>query len=202
MGDPTKYHFELTAAQKPAFSPLAEKLHADYHWLTANRTNRRSGDPIASVDTVIIHGTDGHRTADAIAAWHDKKASAHWIVPDEDEAGHGQFAWATAAESKAAWHCRTTPEASVLGGSAGTNSRSLGIEIVNRITGGGDPYSDWQVTMTARIVLYAWAKYPHLRHVISHAKLDPTRRSDPGPSFPWDTFKTRVLTHSALAVPA
>ncbi|MEL7210761.1 MAG: hypothetical protein AAGK32_21410, partial [Actinomycetota bacterium] len=71
------------------------------------------------------------------------------------------------------------------------------IEIVNRITGTHDPYSDWQVEMTVQIVRYAWAKYPNLRHVVSHAKLDPERRSDPGPLFPWDDFRERVLAAPA-----
>jgi N-acetylmuramoyl-L-alanine amidase len=159
----------------------------------------RPGDPIGVVDTLIIHGTDGNSTADAVAAWHDREASAHWIIPDENEQGHGEFAWATAAESKAAWHCRKTSHSNeILGPGPKPNSRSLGIEIVNRITGGGDPYSEWQVRMAAEIALYAWAKYPNLRTIISHAKLDPTRRSDPGPAFPWETFRNEVLSHAAL----
>jgi N-acetylmuramoyl-L-alanine amidase len=47
--------------------------------------------------------------------------------------------------------------------------------------------------MTARIVRFCWAKYPNLKHVVSHAKLDPERRSDPGAHFPWDDFKRQVL---------
>jgi N-acetyl-anhydromuramyl-L-alanine amidase AmpD len=202
MGNPTDYHFVLPESGRPGFVPLAEQLHGSFHWLTANRSRRRPVDPIDGVDTIIIHGTDGSSTASAVATWRqpDSVASAHWIVPDEDESEHGAFAWATVAESKAAQHCRTTgPARDLLGPHAGVNSRSLGIEVVNRITGpSSDPYSDWQVTMTARIVLYAWAKYPNLHHVVSHAKLDPTRRSDPGSLFPWDSFQDQVLSHSAL----
>ena len=202
MGEPRNYHFVLPD-ERPDFEPLAEKLHDSFHFLTANRASGRPGDPIEIVDTIIIHGTDGHSTSSAVQTWRTapagKQASAHWIVPDEDEAGHGQFAWATVAETKTAWHCRTTgPARELLGSGPKVNSRSLGVEVVNRITGGGDPYSAWQVTMTAQIVLYAWAKYPNLRHVVSHAKLDPTRRTDPGPLFPWDSFRQQVLSHSAL----
>ncbi|MEL7155415.1 MAG: N-acetylmuramoyl-L-alanine amidase, partial [Actinomycetota bacterium] len=187
MGDPRQFHFTLPE-EGPAFLPLDERLHDSFHFLSANRANSRPGDPLDIVDTIIIHGTDGHSTHSAVQTWRTPgvKASAHWIVPDEDEAGHGQFAWATVAETKAAWHCRTTgPAKALLGAGPQVNNRSLGIEIVNRITGTHDPYSDWQVEMTVQIVRYAWAKYPNLRHVVSHAKLDPARRSDPGPLFPW-----------------
>jgi N-acetylmuramoyl-L-alanine amidase len=66
----------------------------------------------------------------------------------------------------------------------------------------GDAFSAWQVEVTARIVRYCWAKYPNLVHVVSHAKLDPTRRSDPGADFPWVRFRQLVLDGSRDAVPA
>jgi N-acetylmuramoyl-L-alanine amidase len=60
-----------------------------------------------------------------------------------------------------------------------------------------DTFSDWQVQATAQIVRYCWAKYPNLKHVVSHAKLDPARRSDPGATFPWARLKKLVLTRDA-----
>ena len=56
-----------------------------------------------------------------------------------------------------------------------------------------DQFSDWQVKATAQIVRYCWAKYPNLKYVVSHAKLDPSRRDDPGKNFPWADFKSLVL---------
>ena len=64
-----------------------------------------------------------------------------------------------------------------------------------------DDFSDWQVEATAQIVRYAWAKYPNLRHVVSHAMLDPGRRSDPGSLFPWSRFREAVLDAREPAVP-
>ena len=199
MGEPRDYHFVLPE-ERPDFVPLNERLHEGFHFLSRNRASNRPGDPLAIVDTIVIHGTDGHSTESAVQTWRKAggRASAHWIVPDEDEEGHGRFAWATVAETKAAWHCRTTgPARRLIGSGPKVNSRSLGVEVVNRITGGGDPYSTWQVDMTVEIVVYAWAKYPNLRHVVSHAKLDPTRRTDPGPLFPWDRFRQQVLDRPA-----
>ena len=64
-----------------------------------------------------------------------------------------------------------------------------------------DPYSEWQLEQTAIMVRYCWAKYPNLKHVISHARIDPQRRGDPGSNFPWPRFKERVLTSGSDPVP-
>jgi N-acetylmuramoyl-L-alanine amidase len=157
------------------------------------------------IDTVVVHATAGFATQHAVDTWRVRSASAHWIIPDENEPQHGQFVWATVAEAKAAIHVRNSIDvnATVLGSGPKVNRRSLGIEIVNTqdVEDYSDPYSAWQVKMAAQIVLYAWAKYPRMKHVISHAKLDPTRRGDPGKQFPWADFKEAVLTHSALPAP-
>ncbi|MBM9594460.1 hypothetical protein JM664_08030 [Rhodobacteraceae bacterium MCCB 386] len=64
-----------------------------------------------------------------------------------------------------------------------------------------DTFSNWQVEATAGIVRYAWAKYPNLKHVVSHAMLDPQRRRDPELHFPWDRFKQLVLEGQDVPVP-
>ena len=43
-------------------------------------------------------------TQHAIDTWKTKKASAHWIVPDENEPQHENFVWAVVGEAKAAFH--------------------------------------------------------------------------------------------------
>ncbi len=125
------------------------------------------------------------------------RASFHWLVPDEDEAAHGAHVWATAPERRAAWHVRNTcRHPAVAGGRGRLNHVSLGIEIVNAQRDAAlrpDRFSDWQVEATADIVRYAWGKYPNLSHVVSHARLDPGRRTDPGPHFPWERFERLVL---------
>ena len=205
MVNPTTFHFTLPANNRPPFIALDEQVHPAFTWLTANRARARGADILNVIDTVVVHATAGFATQHVIDTWRDVKASALWIVPDEDEPQHVQFVWATVAEAKAAFHVRDTIAASgtVLGSGPNVNNRSLGIEIVNTqdVEDYTDAYSAWQVKMTAQIVLYAWAKYPRLKHVISHAKLDPTRRADPGKQFPWADFKQAVLTHSALPAP-
>ncbi|MGU9849523.1 N-acetylmuramoyl-L-alanine amidase [Pseudomonas koreensis] len=202
MPKPIDYYFQLPPEARPSYSPLQEELHPDFEWLNQNRARSRGKDVFEAIDTVVIHATAGYATSHAVENWHQKVASAHWIIPDEKEPQHGHFVWGTVAEAKAAYHVRDaiTVAETALGDGPNVNNRSLGIEIVNTqdVQNYQDPFSTWQVTMTARIVLYAWAKYPNLKHVISHAKLDPTRRDDPGIQFPWDDFKNMVLTHSVL----
>jgi N-acetylmuramoyl-L-alanine amidase len=60
----------------------------------------------------------------------------------------------------------------------------------------GDGFSPWQIEATARVVRYCWAKYPNLRHVVSHARLDPERRTDPGEGFPWKRFADAVFENA------
>ncbi|WP_299792108.1 N-acetylmuramoyl-L-alanine amidase [uncultured Shewanella sp.] len=200
-GNPATFHFTLPPAGRPGFSSLKEELHPAFGWLTKNRARSRKRDVFESIDTIVIHATAGYATEHAVDTWKARKASAHWIIPDENEVGHGHFIWATVAEAKAAYHVGNVDYASILGDGPNVNDRSLGVELVNtqNVQYYRDPYSRWQIDMLARIVLYAWAKYPNLKHVISHAKLDPTRRTDPGENFPWEEFKHKVLTHSMPA---
>ncbi len=83
------------------------------------------------------------------------------------------------------------------------NDYSLGIEIVNTqdVQDYTDPYSDWQIAQTATLVRYCWAKYPNLKHVISHARIDPQNRGDPGKNFPWQNFKQLALAGGNDPVP-
>ncbi len=141
----------------------------------------------------MIHATDGSSSSGAVSVIESREASFHWLVPDEDEPEHGQYAWACIPEHRAAWHVQNScHNPDVWNDHNRVNRFSLGIEIVNAQTP-SDPFSDWQVGMAAEIVRHCWAKYPNLRHVVSHAKLDPTRRSDPGTAFPWESFRQRVL---------
>lgn len=160
-------------------------------------SQRVVGDHISGVVAVVIHATAGFRSADAVSVMHpppgQPAASFHWLVPDEDEPQHNSHIWACVRERDAAWHVRPgARHAAVNGGRNRVNHWSLGVELVNRQQG-GDSFSDWQVAIVAQLVRYCWAKYPNLRHVVSHAKLDPTRRSDPGANFPWERFRDMVL---------
>ncbi len=201
MSDPRTYQFDLPASGRPSAVALNEVWYPGIREFWEGSTSRRIVDPIFGIKAVVIHATAGGSSSGAVSVIKAGKASFHWLVPDEDEAQHGKLVWACAPEARAAWHVRNScSHPAVNGGATKVNHWSLGIEVVN--TQVGDPFSDWQVEATAQIVRYCWAKYPNLVHVVSHAKLDPTRRSDPGTAFPWARFKKLVLTGSSDGIPA
>ncbi|MBW3570033.1 MAG: N-acetylmuramoyl-L-alanine amidase [Gemmatimonadetes bacterium] len=192
MADPKTYHFKL-----PPYlgAPLAEPPHAWYPGVQAVQaatTSDRNAHGDGEVRAFVIHATDGVSSSGAMSVMFGGQGSWHWLIPDENEPEHKQKIWACAPEKRAAWHVRNSKShPDVNGGKRYVNYWSLGVEIVNTMD--ADPFSDWQVQMTADLVRYAWSKYPNLVDVVSHAKLDPQRRSDPGRDFPWEKFQNLVL---------
>ena len=193
MPDPQSYHFKL-----PPYTggPLAAPPNAVFPGIeqhlpkcTSPRTLRGDG----RIRAFVIHATAGSSSSGAITTLFSHQASWHWMVPDEDEPEHGRLVWSCVPESLAGWHVRNScSHPDVFNNSRNPNYWSIGVEIVN--AQGNDRFSDWQVQQTAALVRYAWSRYPDLVDVVSHAKLDPTRRSDPGAAFPWDRFRELVLT--------
>jgi N-acetyl-anhydromuramyl-L-alanine amidase AmpD len=197
MGDPKTYFFRLPATGRPSPFRMPEEIYPDIQWFNENRASNRIFHAVDGIEGVVIHATAGGSTAGALGHWKNPgvEASAHWIIPDEDEAGHGRSVLAVVYESLAAWHVRGSVSHASLGDKKRINHWTLGVEVVNR-QAGGDAFSDWQVEITALLVRYCWAKYPNLKFVFSHALVDPTRRSDPGDHFDWTRF-TSLITSSA-----
>lgn len=202
MPDPTSYHFTLPKSKRPSEVVLEDPWYPGVQPYWPKCTTKRSVDPILEVVAVVIHATAGSSSAGAISVMKrpTNPASFHWLVPDEDEPQHGKLVWACVPEALAAWHVRNAAShPNVNDGELRVNHWSLGIEVVNLQE--NDPFSSWQTEATARIVRYCWAKYPNLTDVVSHAKLDPTRRSDPGTQFDWQRFKNLVLNEEAEPLP-
>lgn len=195
MGDPKTYHFKLPPYEGPALPEPPNSwypgIQAHHAACTSDRTQHSDG----KIRAFVIHATAGASSSGAMSVMFDHNASWHWLIPDENEPEHKVKVWACAPEKRAAWHVKNSRfHPDVNAGRKFVNDWSLGVEIVNtQLDDVVDPFSDWQVEQTAALVRYAWSKYPELVDVISHAKLDPTRRVDPGSRFPWDRFRELVL---------
>jgi N-acetylmuramoyl-L-alanine amidase len=201
MADPKSYYFDLSGSKRPRYAKLNEEWFPDIKTAALRTSKSRGRDPIKGVKTVVIHATAGSSSAGAASVILNDVASFHWLVPDENEPQHGHFVWATCYESRAAFHVRkSVSHPKINDGQKDINRISFGIEIVNAQVA-SDAFSDWQVKATAGIVRYAWAKYPNLENVVSHAMLDPSRRTDPGKNFPWERFKRLVLEAKDEPVP-
>jgi N-acetylmuramoyl-L-alanine amidase len=193
MADPKAFQFDLPEDRRPENIKLDEEWYPGVRKCISKASSKRIYHPIDGIRAVVIHATAGSSSEGAISVIKDGNASFHWLVPDEDEVQHGHFVWAAIPETLAAWHVRNAvSHADVYGGKKRVNHYSMGIEVVNSQRS-SDAFSDWQIEATAKIVRYCWSKYPNLKHVVSHAKLDPARRTDPGVQFPWDRFKNLVL---------
>ncbi len=196
--DPKDYLFELPQEGRPDLNSiqLPEVWYPDIKDYWHHCTNERTSESLDHITTLVIHATVGASSSGAISVMkrEENPASFHWLVPAEEEYGHEELVWACASEKKRAWHVQnkaTHPQ--VNDGKGLLNDVSLGVEIVN-LQDDVDSFSDWQLRITAQIARYCWAKYPNLKHIVSHAALDPSRRTDPGIKFPWEKFITLVLT--------
>lgn len=195
MSEPHTFLFDLPEAGRPDQFKLAEEWYPGVrdHWAASGS---RMVDAVFGVRAVVVHATADAGSLAAMSILKGRAASWHWLVPDKGEEQHGRFAWACIPEARAAWHVGNgCSHPAVNGGRAKVNHWSLAIQIVNaRQAAATGSFSEWQVHMAADIVRHCWAKYPNLRHVVSHAALDPARRGDPGAHFPWRGFKDLVLS--------
>lgn len=73
-------------------------------------------------------------------------------------------------------------------GLSGLNSYSIGIELQNT---GKQTYTDVQIAKLVEVVKALNASYP-IKEWVGHSDISPGRKQDPGPQFPWDSFKAGV----------
>jgi N-acetylmuramoyl-L-alanine amidase len=136
-------------------------------------------------ELVVLHYTAMEDCAAALDRLCDPAAevSAHYLI-DRDGT-----VLSLVDETDRAWHAG----AGEWGGRGDVNSRSIGIELVNR---GAEPFAARQMAAVERLladVLTRWALPPQA--VIGHSDMAPSRKADPGPRFDW-----RGLALSGLSV--
>lgn len=162
-----------------------ETKEPEHVWRNMPHCSKREYGPI---DTIVIHCTAGGSTDGAYSTMVSRGVSSHIIIPDFDKATEPTKTIRLVSDEKKSYHVLKTVK---FQGKQDTNSRSLGIEIVN--TGmEGDPYSLKQVAETAAWCRWWMSKHP-IKYIVSHAYLDPGRRADPCVTFPWDDFIKEVM---------
>jgi len=151
-----------------------------------NHEPRAAGVPL---DTVVLHYTGMPTGAEAIARLRDPAAtvSAHYLIET------GGRVLRLVPEHRRAWHAG----AACWAGETDINSRSIGIELVNRGHAWGyHPFPDSQLESLRGLLAEVMQRHtiPPER-VLGHSDVAPARKIDPGELLPW-----RWLADQGLAV--
>lgn len=187
---------------------IKERWWPDMNPKIWNAASTKRKYPLEDIRVLLVHATAGSSSAGAMSVMikgnaNKKKASWQWLIPDEDEPEHGEWIWACCPESRAAWHVRgSLKHEDCWDGRSNISHFSMGVEVVNaQIT--SDKFSDWQYNQVSDIARYLWSspKYPNFNTVISHARIDPTRRTDPGENFDWEYLRFLVERPPKTALP-
>ena len=135
-----------------------------------------------TIDMLVLHYT-GMQSAKAAIDWLRNEASevsCHYVV---EESGN---ILQLVPENKRAWHAGK----SEWQGIKDTNSRSVGIEIVN--CGHDHGYPDFpkkQISSVIELCRDISKRHPiPPRNVVAHSDVSPGRKQDPGEKFPWDSL--------------
>ena len=136
----------------------------------------------------------------------DRPVSVHYLVPEPGDPTYPDREpriYRLVPEERRAWHAGQ----SYWRGKRGLNDSSIGIEIVNRSRcESSDPdaeiqtpemqtctfeeFPEAQIELTLRLVRDILDRHPEIGAVdmVGHSDIAPTRRLDPGPTFPWKRF--------------
>ncbi len=149
-----------------------------------NYGERRLGPP----DMIVIHYTGMESCAAARARLCDPEAevSAHYLIDLDGAVEH------LVDEAKRAWHAGV----SEWQGEADVNSRSIGIELVNRGHGPEyHPFPEPQMTALEKLITDIRARWTiPPGNVVGHEDVAPGRKIDPGPKFDWVRLARKDLS--------
>ncbi|ATM95883.1 Negative regulator of beta-lactamase expression [Yersinia frederiksenii] len=142
---------------------------------------------------LVLHYTS-ENFADSIASLTGSKVSVQYLVPDKTDESYIQAGFKDMRifnlvdEQARAWHAGESGWA----GRTQINDSSIGIEIVNLATESEGifnfpPYPAEQIVAVKQLASNILQRYPDITpvNVVAHSDIAPTRKSDPGPAFPW-----------------
>ena len=124
---------------------------------------------------IIIHYTGMKNQFSAIKRLQSKvaKVSCHYLISKKGKI------YQLVKDQNIAWHAGK----SGWGKDVNLNSKSIGIELVNR---GNEFFPNKQINVLLKLLTKLIKKYKiHPRYVLGHEDIAPKRKKDPGPKFPW-----------------
>jgi N-acetylmuramoyl-L-alanine amidase len=143
----------------------------------------------ARIDMLVLHYTGMRTAGEAIGRLCDPAArvSAHYVIEEDGTI------WRLVPETRLAFHAGR----SCWAGRSDLNHVSIGIEIANPGHDAGAPaYPERQIAATiglAHDIVERWRIAPE--RVLAHSDVAPTRKRDPGESFPWRMLHKRHVGH-------
>lgn len=141
-------------------------------------------------DILLLHYT-GMDSAEKALEWlccEESGVSCHYFVFED-----GRIAQLV-AEEKRAWHAGK----SMWEGEVDTNSRSIGIEIVNSGHSGDYPeFPDVQIDAVTELCIDILKRNRDIKpkNVLAHSDVAPGRKHDPGEKFPWQKLYENGVGH-------
>lgn len=173
----------------PAFAP-------DSRLVTALAPSPNFGERRLPVDMLVLHytGMDTAEAAVALLRSPQAEVSCHYVVLEDG--GILQLV----PEDRRAWHAGRSEWEGV----TDTNSRSIGIEIVNAGHSLGlPPYPPAQVAAVTALAADILARHPiRADRVLGHSDVAPARKDDPGERFPWEVLHAAGVGHLVPEAPA
>jgi len=138
------------------------------------------GERTLAVDMLMMHYTGMKSGAEALERLCDPEGqvSAHYLVEEDGRV------FQLVEENLRACHAGV----SIWRGERDSNSRSIGIEIVNPgHEWGYRAFPDTQINAVIKLSQQILSRHDiPARHVVGHSDVAPARKTDPGELFPWD----------------
>lgn len=144
----------------------------------------------SKIDILLLHYT-GMESGDAALEWlccEESGVSCHYLVYED-----GRIVQMV-PEAKRAWHAGK----SCWQDEVDTNSRSIGIEIVNAGHAAEYPdFPDQQIASVIELCRDIIKRHPDIvsHQVLAHSDVAPGRKHDPGEKFPWHLLHAQGVGH-------
>jgi N-acetyl-anhydromuramyl-L-alanine amidase AmpD len=160
------------------------------------------------IEFIVIHATSENfsESLRLLTTRTSNPVSSHYLVPELNDPSYPFYSLrvhSLVPEHRRAWHAGV----SYWGEEVGLNDRSIGIEVVNEFKCSGTQlpiseiqldevecdfpsYSDEQIELLVGLLNSILSRYPNINpiDIIGHSDIAIMRKSDPGPSFPWEVL--------------